>query len=61
MCSTPAISVRSSDACSAQAEIAMHGGGVASNALASVLARKWLPAWTIAQYAKTVAIGPTGY
>jgi hypothetical protein len=59
MSNTPAISVRSSDSCSAQAETAMPKDGVASNAIAIVLARKWLPASTIAQYVKSVAIRPT--
>jgi len=49
MSSTPLSPVRSSDSCSAQAEITMPRGGVASNATAIVLARKWLPASTIAQ------------
>ena len=37
----------------------MPRGGVASNAIDIVLASKWLPASTIAQYTKAVAIGPT--
>src|SRR5262245_38506189 len=55
----PAMRGPSTGSPSVSAEISTPRLGVASSAIAIVLARMWRPNSTTAQYAKAVAIGPT--
>lgn len=56
---TPAMSEGPIVSPSIKAEIGMPRLGAASSAIDIVLARKWRPASTTAQYANAVATGPT--